>query len=501
MTAYRLRLSLPEQIPPRLARTTFYWTAQGRSSFGSTYGPRLGGLGPAPQPNVDFVRIATAVFAADRTEARQFGGSNWNQRDIELTVPVSKVDRWEPLTDQLATLFGFLTGDQWHFRFVAARSARETVVSALPPPQRVVLLSGGADSAIGALLSRSQLQGTESHTLVSHVGLTSMAPIQRRVASQVEALMPGPGQRHIQVTFGRRQKQPNGTSFGRGEPSSRSRSALFLAFGLAVAGIDGVPLWIPENGFASLNPPLGPERRGSLSTRTRAPAKCEHWGRELGCCPRIGAHSRSGGSHCDVKDRFERSDGLVVRRCVPSEFAVLDDLLDEHHWLGRGLFGATVRQVAMIDGAWVALIGWGSPAFRVGARDRFIGWSREQQRRRLRHVVNNQRFCVLPDARVANLASAVLSRSLRRLSGDYAESWGYPALVAETFTDPSRHDGGCYRAANFQLLGETAGWGRSNGEYVYHGKVKSVCLTRHPHGTTLPPRAWDHLVPRRAGRP
>jgi hypothetical protein len=272
MTAYRLRLSLPEQIPPRLARTTFYWTAQGRSSFGSTYGPRLGGLGPAPQPNVDFVRIATAVFAADRTEARQFGGSNWNQRDIELTVPVSKVDRWEPLTDQLATLFGFLTGDQWHFRFVAARSARETVVSALPPPQRVVLLSGGADSAIGALLSRSQLQGTESHTLVSHVGLTSMAPIQRRVASQVEALMPGPGQRHIQVTFGRRQKQPNGTSFGRGEPSSRSRSALFLAFGLAVAGIDGVPLWIPENGFASLNPPLGPERRGSLSTRTTHPA-------------------------------------------------------------------------------------------------------------------------------------------------------------------------------------------------------------------------------------
>ena len=194
-----------------------------------------------------------------------------------------------------------------------------------------------------------------------------------------------------------------------------------------------------------------------------------------------------------MKDRFERSDGLVVRRCVPSEFAVFDDLLDEHHWLGRGLFGATVRQVAMIDGAWVALIGWGSPAFRVGARDRFIGWSREQQRRRLRHVVNNQRFCVLPDARVANLASAVLSRSLRRLSGDYAESWGYPALVAETFTDPSRHDGGCYRAANFQLLGETAGWGRSNGEYVYHGKVKSVWVrTLRRDATSLLTTSFDH---------
>ena len=170
-----------------------------------------------------------------------------------------------------------------------------------------------------------------------------------------------------------------------------------------------------------------------------------------------------------------------------------DDLLDEHHWLGRGLFGATVRQVAEIDGEWVALVGWGSPAFRVGARDRFIGWSREQQRRRLRHVVNNQRFCVLPDARVANLASAVLSRALRRLSGDYSESWGYPVLIAETFTDPSRHDGGCYRAANFALLGSTAGWGRSNGAYVYHGNSKSVWVkTLRRDATKVLTTSFDH---------
>ena len=133
-----------------------------------------------------------------------------------------------------------------------------------------------------------------------------------------------------------------------------------------------------------------------------------------------------------MRDRFECTDGLLVRRCVPSEFARFDDLLDEHHWLGRGLFGATVRQVAEIDGEWVALVGWGSPAFRVGARDRFIGWSREQQKRRLRYVVNNQRFCVLPETRVANLASAVLSRALRRLSGDYSESW--PGVIGASRT-------------------------------------------------------------------
>lgn len=194
-----------------------------------------------------------------------------------------------------------------------------------------------------------------------------------------------------------------------------------------------------------------------------------------------------------MRDRFERANGLVVRRCVPSEFARFDDLLDEHHWLGRGLFGATVRQVAEIGGVWVALVGWGSPAFRVGARDRFIGWSREQQKRRLRHVVNNQRFCVLPEERVPNLASAVLSRSLARLSSDYVDVWGYPALIAETFTDPSRHDGGCYRAANFQLLGETAGWGRSNGEYIYHGNVKSVWVrTLRRDATSVLTTSFDH---------
>jgi predicted transposase YbfD/YdcC len=194
-----------------------------------------------------------------------------------------------------------------------------------------------------------------------------------------------------------------------------------------------------------------------------------------------------------VKDRFECSEGLVVRRCVRSEFARFDALLDEHHWLGRGLFGAVVRQVAEIDGNWVALVGWGSPAFQVRVRDDYIGWSREQRRRRLRYVVNNQRFCVLPEARVPNLASGVLSRALARLSSDYADVWGYPALIAETFTDPSRHSGGCYRAANFQLLGATAGWGRSNGDYVYHGNVKSVWVrTLRKDATAVLTTGFDH---------
>lgn len=169
---------------------------------------------------------------------------------------------------------------------------------------------------------------------------------------------------------------------------------------------------------------------------------------------------------------------------MAAEVARFDELLDEHHWLGRGLVGETVRQVAVLDGEWVALVGWGSPAFMVSARDRWIGWSAAQRVRRLRFVANNQRFCVLPGGRVPNLASATLGAALRSLPDDWVALWGHPVVLAETFTDPARHVGGCYRAANFEMVGSTAGWGRANGSYVHHGRVKQV---------------WVRALRRRAG--
>jgi len=197
-----------------------------------------------------------------------------------------------------------------------------------------------------------------------------------------------------------------------------------------------------------------------------------------------------------VRERFEAGDGLVVRRVVgAAEVARFDALVDEHHWLGRGLVGETIRQVAVIDGEWVALVGWGSPAFMVSARDRWIGWSPAQRLRRLRFVANNQRFCVLPSGRVPNLASATLAAALRSLPTDWVAVWGHPVVLAETFTDPERHAGGCYRAANFAMVGETAGWGRSNGSYVHHGNVKAVWVRElRRHSRRMLSGVFDHPV-------
>jgi DDE family transposase/uncharacterized protein DUF4338 len=165
-------------------------------------------------------------------------------------------------------------------------------------------------------------------------------------------------------------------------------------------------------------------------------------------------------------------DGLVVRPVRHNETDRFNTELDAHHWLGHRIVGQTMRYVATEGGRWVALLGFGSPALACAPRDRWVGWTKQQQFRRLRHIVNNQRFCVLPQGRRPNLASAVLARALRRLSADYQACWGHPVLVVETFTDPARHRGSCYAAAGFVALGQTLGYRRSAGAYVHHGNPK-----------------------------
>lgn len=169
---------------------------------------------------------------------------------------------------------------------------------------------------------------------------------------------------------------------------------------------------------------------------------------------------------------------LTVRPVGRDEIAEFNRCLDAHHWLGHRLTGEVLRYVATVDDEWVAVLGFRSAALSCKPRDTHIGWSRSQQYRRLRFVLNNQRFCVLPGGRIPNLASAVLSRALKRLSGDCVAAYGHPVVAVETFTDPSRHAGTCYAASNFTVLGPTLGYRRSAGRYVHHGQPK--LLWWHP---------------------
>ena len=166
---------------------------------------------------------------------------------------------------------------------------------------------------------------------------------------------------------------------------------------------------------------------------------------------------------------------VQVRLIHAGERERWDALMRAHHYLGfRSLFGKTLRYVAVFGEHWLALLGWQVAALKCRARDQWIGWPALLHYQRLHLVANNARFLLLPGPRVANLASRVLSLNLKRLSRDWQAVYGHALVLAETFVDPSRFRGTCYRAANWQLLGTTRGFARRNARYVAHEQPKQI---------------------------
>jgi hypothetical protein len=111
---------------------------------------------------------------------------------------------------------------------------------------------------------------------------------------------------------------------------------------------------------------------------------------------------------------------------------------------------------------------------KCGERDRLIGWIPQIRWQRLIHVANNVRFLILPEGRQPRLASRVLGLSLRRLGRDWEKSHRHKLAMVETFVDPKRFRGTCYRAAGWMALGQTSGYGKSGKKWVQHGRVKQV---------------------------
>jgi len=167
---------------------------------------------------------------------------------------------------------------------------------------------------------------------------------------------------------------------------------------------------------------------------------------------------------------------LVVRPINIAERLLWDTLMARYHYLGfKSLVGKSIRYVAEIQGQWVALVGWSAAALKCKPRDSWIGWPQVTQWQRLHLIVNNSRFLILlPCTYIPNLASKTLSLNLKRLSKDWQDIHGHPVVLAETFVDPSRFAGTCYKAANWIYLGQTRGFGKSSHHYFHHGKPKSV---------------------------
>lgn len=159
-----------------------------------------------------------------------------------------------------------------------------------------------------------------------------------------------------------------------------------------------------------------------------------------------------------------------------SESALWRQLMERFHYLGcRTPFGAHLRYfVKSGAGQILACLLWTSPAWKMAARDEWIGWNSQQRTRNLQYIVNNGRFLILPSVHVKGLASTILARSARQLPHDWRQHYGYAPLLLETLVDGSRFKGTCYRAANWIYLGKTAGGNRT--DRLQHSKPRPVKL-------------------------
>ena len=183
----------------------------------------------------------------------------------------------------------------------------------------------------------------------------------------------------------------------------------------------------------------------------------------------------------EILQEIARNELTVELVTEPKEEARWNQLIQKHHYLKEHrMVGESLRYVAKLDGKWIALLGWSSAAFHLRARDSWIGWTDLLRKSRRSLVACNARFVLLgTKANSSQLASQILKLNLHCLSEDWQRRYDHPIVLVETFVDPERFEGTCYRAANWIEIGVTKGFGRSRLDfYQLHDKPKAVFL--HP---------------------
>jgi Domain of unknown function (DUF4338) len=149
-----------------------------------------------------------------------------------------------------------------------------------------------------------------------------------------------------------------------------------------------------------------------------------------------------------------------VRRTAQE--AVVESLIEQHHYLGYARpVGEHLKYLVTAEQRPIACFCWSSAPRHLGPRDRYIGWSQAARKANVRFVAYQSRFLILPWVRVPHLASHLLGRMSKRLSADWEDVYAHPIFFTETFVDPSRYRGTCYRAANWTYLGMTTGRGNN----------------------------------------
>jgi hypothetical protein len=204
----------------------------------------------------------------------------------------------------------------------------------------------------------------------------------------------------------------------------------------------------------------------------------------------------------ELEDTFDRSEiasstkdiyqSIEMKQVRKTELEpMFNSLIQSHHYLGyTNPIGEHLKYLFILDGRPIACALWTSSALRIKPRDDYLGWCPVARDANVRMIAYNSRFLVLPWVRVKYLASHLLGRMSREISGDWYSLYNHPIHLLETYIDPERFKGSCYRAANWKMVGLTKGQGirgkpnvkdRSEKEmFVYpcsKNHRKQLCLT------------------------
>ena len=217
----------------------------------------------------------------------------------------------------------------------------------------------------------------------------------------------------------------------------------------------GLMLALDRGGHIAL-PPVRQRPQNPLAVRRRPQ------------CPQIDAAPIA----CGLKE-IDPLEFRMVRR-TPQE-PLVNALIEHHHYLGYTQpVGEQLKYMVFAGERPVACLTWSSAARHLGPRDRYIGWSPQERRRNIRFIAYNSRFLVLPWVQVKCLASHILGRMVKLVARDWQRVYGHPVYYLETFIDPQRSRGTCYRAANWIVLGLTTGRGKADTSNRPNRSLKQV---------------------------
>ena len=168
---------------------------------------------------------------------------------------------------------------------------------------------------------------------------------------------------------------------------------------------------------------------------------------------------------------------LEIAKAGP-RLQLLRAYLEKYHYLGDDeVFGDRLYYfVVDAENRELGCLRFSASSWALSDRERWIGWDNGQRKERLFLILNNSRFIIFPWVRVKNLASRILSMAARRIASDWLSRYCYEPVLLETFVDRDKYNGTSYKAANWELIGETKGRGRNDRHSERALSVKDIYM-------------------------